>query len=214
MQTTTVYLIRHGEVDNPTKAIYGRTVDVSLTTVGFNRIKALARNLKNEGVEPTVIISSPLTRAKQSAEAIREIYGEIPVILEDDFQEADVGNLVFKKELNTDWLKSIGGDVYSYKGSELTGIKIEPPEEQAQRVIHGLQKAVKQYQGKTVFVVTHGDPSAFSMWRLLHPEGELPSISELAKNEYLKKGEAFRIVFDGNGKVVEKESGSRLKQVN
>lgn len=52
---TEVYLIRHGEVENPKKIIYGRTVDVSLNEAGFKQLEDLGKSLKSEGVVPMVI---------------------------------------------------------------------------------------------------------------------------------------------------------------
>jgi len=67
---TTIYLIRHGQTDwNKNKIFRGRA-DVPLNEHGRKEAEALARYLKD--VRPTACYSSPLSRARETAEiAIR-----------------------------------------------------------------------------------------------------------------------------------------------
>ncbi len=46
MPLTTVYFIRHGEVYNPDRVLYGNVVDVPLSEVGFDQIRALGKRLE------------------------------------------------------------------------------------------------------------------------------------------------------------------------
>jgi broad specificity phosphatase PhoE len=64
------------------------------------------------------------------------------------------------------------------------------------------------YQGKVVFVVSHGDPLAFLYWQLLHlHENKLPTIKSLehVNGLYLHKAEAWRVLLDEDRQVVEHE---------
>lgn len=109
-----------------------------------------------------------------------------------------------------EWLKRIGGDIYNYNGPDREKIgEIETPEKQIERMKGVIAGILEQHKGETVFVVSHGDPTAFTMWNLTHPDEPLPTIAELAKNNYLKKGEAWKIVFDEPGKVIEHARISR-----
>lgn len=199
---TTIFLIRHGELDNPQRIIYGP--DISLSPKGLMQMESLAKRLRERSYIPIRIYTSPFKRALQSARKIREVYGNIEIVVKHGLRDTDDTPIIGR---SLDWLKSIGGDIYN--SEELRGLSIEKPELIVNRMIVVIKEIQEKNRGETVFVVSHGDSSAFALWRLLHPEGQLPSISELAKSQYLKKGEAFRIVFDGNGKVVENELISR-----
>jgi broad specificity phosphatase PhoE len=64
---TIVHLVRHGEVDNPGKILYGRLPGYRLSELGVQMAKATAESLAGRDV--TYLVSSPLERAVQTAEA-------------------------------------------------------------------------------------------------------------------------------------------------
>jgi broad specificity phosphatase PhoE len=66
--TTIVHLVRHGEVANPDRILYGRIPGFSLSEDGKTMAKAAAGFLADRDV--TVLRSSPLGRAIQTAEPI------------------------------------------------------------------------------------------------------------------------------------------------
>jgi len=63
---TVVHFLRHGEVLNPTKILYGRLTGFRLSPLGEQMAKAAVQALATHDV--TVIVSSPLERAVQTAE--------------------------------------------------------------------------------------------------------------------------------------------------
>jgi broad specificity phosphatase PhoE len=75
MSERVVYLVRHGEVHNPSRVRYGRLPGYSLSERG--RAEALARAswLRSRIRGPLAIVSSPLERAAQTAEVLREALG-------------------------------------------------------------------------------------------------------------------------------------------
>ncbi|MDP7364835.1 MAG: histidine phosphatase family protein, partial [Candidatus Latescibacteria bacterium] len=79
--TTTIYLVRHGEVHNPEQIIYGRLPGFGLSTKGREQVEAAATAL--EKLKPfDVLYSSPLQRAQESA-ALLTARLQMP-ILEDE----------------------------------------------------------------------------------------------------------------------------------
>ena len=66
--TATVHLVRHGEVDNPGGVLYGRLPGFGLSEAGRLMAKAAADYLAGRDV--TVLRSSPLQRALETAEPI------------------------------------------------------------------------------------------------------------------------------------------------
>lgn len=73
MTRTIVNLVRHGEVDNPTGVLYGRLPGFRLSAEG-ERMAVLAADAL-AGRDVRVLVSSPLERAVQTAQAIAERFG-------------------------------------------------------------------------------------------------------------------------------------------
>lgn len=65
---TTVHVLRHGEVYNPSKVLYGRLPDFHLSELGTQMAKAAAEALKDRDV--TYVVASPLERAQETAAPI------------------------------------------------------------------------------------------------------------------------------------------------
>jgi broad specificity phosphatase PhoE len=70
---TAVHVLRHGEVENPTKVLYGRLPGFRLSSLGEQMAKAAAQALAPHDI--TVVVSSPLERAQQTAEPIAAQFG-------------------------------------------------------------------------------------------------------------------------------------------
>jgi broad specificity phosphatase PhoE len=79
-QRTVVHLVRHGEVDNPTRVLYGRLPGFHLSEDGRIMAKAAADFLAGHDV--TVLRSSPLERARETAEPIAAEFG-LPVAVDE-----------------------------------------------------------------------------------------------------------------------------------
>ena len=65
---TTVHVLRHGEVYNPSRILYGRLPDFHLSELGAQMAKAAAEALKDRDV--TYVVASPLERAQETAAPI------------------------------------------------------------------------------------------------------------------------------------------------
>ncbi len=70
---TTVHVLRHGEVHNPDKILYGRLPDFHLSELGRQMAKADAEALADRDV--THVVASPLERAQETAEPIAAQFG-------------------------------------------------------------------------------------------------------------------------------------------
>jgi len=79
-ETTVVHLVRHGEVDNPRRVIYGRIPGFHLSAEGRVMAKAAADLLAGRDV--TVLRSSPLDRALETAEPMAAQFG-LDVVIDD-----------------------------------------------------------------------------------------------------------------------------------
>jgi broad specificity phosphatase PhoE len=72
-QQTVVHLLRHGEVHNPGHIIYGRLADFHLSEDGRMMAKAAAGFFAGRDV--TALFSSPLDRARETAEPLAAQFG-------------------------------------------------------------------------------------------------------------------------------------------
>jgi broad specificity phosphatase PhoE len=84
-ETTVVHLLRHGEVHNPAKVLYGRLPGYRLSTTGEAMALAAAEWFQDKRVSH--LGSSPLERAQQTAEPIAEALS-LPVTIDERLIEA------------------------------------------------------------------------------------------------------------------------------
>ena len=70
---TTVHVLRHGEVYNPAKILYGRLPDFHLSELGRQMAKADAEALAQNDI--THVVASPLERAQETAEPMAAQFG-------------------------------------------------------------------------------------------------------------------------------------------
>ena len=71
--TTIVHVLRHGEVHNPDKILYGRLPGFHLSDLGAQMAKAAAQSLVDRDV--THLVASPLERAQETAEPFAAQFG-------------------------------------------------------------------------------------------------------------------------------------------
>lgn len=83
---TTVHLVRHGEVDNPGKVLYGRMPGFKLSPLGVQMADLTAAYLRDRDI--VHLVSSPLERAQQTIEPLAEA-AHLPVTLDERVIEAD-----------------------------------------------------------------------------------------------------------------------------
>ena len=70
---TTIYLVRHGQVQNPDRVLYGRLPGFNLSARGRAQAELLGKHFA--GVRLTAVVASPLERAQQTAAAIAAPHG-------------------------------------------------------------------------------------------------------------------------------------------
>lgn len=82
---TTVHLLRHGEVHNPTKVLYGRLPGYHLSEAGKEMAEKVGATLAGRDI--THLVSSPLERAQETAAPIAATLG-LPVHTDERLIEA------------------------------------------------------------------------------------------------------------------------------
>jgi len=75
-----LHLVRHGEVHNPGRVLYGRLPDYHLSEAGVRMAEAAAAHVAAQGRPVTALRCSPLERTQESAAPFAERFGLTPVI--------------------------------------------------------------------------------------------------------------------------------------
>jgi probable phosphoglycerate mutase len=151
---TTTLLLRHGQTELSTERRFAGRGDTPLTKEGVKQAGLAARRLADAGIE--AIVSSPLQRARRTAEAVAEATGA-PLVVYDDLVEADFGfwqGLTFG-EAAKKWPDELS--------AWMTSPDAAPPEGEsfamvALRVLAGLDRLLAEYQHRKVVVVSHVTP--------------------------------------------------------
>ena len=155
---TTILLVRHGQTEMSVERRYSGRGDVPLTELGEQQARAVAKRLAADGVGAGAvpIISSPLTRTRQTAEAIAEAAGG-EVRFHDGLLETDFGaweGLTFLEaaeqypDLHRKWL---GDPAAEPPGGESLEAVFE-------RTRAACDELVERFAGQTVVVVSHVTP--------------------------------------------------------
>ncbi|WP_309928232.1 histidine phosphatase family protein [Arthrobacter sp. 1088] len=144
MTLTTFALVRHGQTDwNAERRLQGAT-DIPLNDVGREQAREAVATLSN--YQWDAIVSSPLSRAAETADLIAEGLGltvarRVPELIERSFGPAE--GLQAGPELEA--LRIPGG----FRGGE-------SDDDAASRGIDALEQLAQEFSGQRVLVVTHG----------------------------------------------------------
>ena len=203
MKNTTIFLVRHGEIDNPRNIIYGSNIEMKLSDKGRMQIKKLAFQILKSGIIPSKIYSSNLERAVESATILAKVLGVLDIRKESDLKDSFVPAIAGKPISFINDLHSRGLDEYNEKFLEHGN---ESREDVTNRMFRVYQKAIFQSQ-KCVVLVSHGDPIRFLLYKLENPESLLiPGMNILAKTDYLPKGHAWKLLLNDQGDLLSKNS--------
>ena len=90
-----IYFVRHGQSKANEAGLFAGKLDSLLTANGVNEAIELGQSLKRMGVRPTRVVVSSLSRARDTARIIAEQigYNSDGIIIDEDFDEYDFGNL-------------------------------------------------------------------------------------------------------------------------
>lgn len=156
-------LVRHGEsIGNFENRLQGQQ-DYDLTETGYRQAELTAERLA--GMATTAVYTSPLLRARRTAEAIGRRLGLEPVILP-EVSEYDFGDM--------------SGATYAEVRRHFAALSAVPPgpedrvypgeegrDKFAQRVKRALWRVAGDHPGESVAVVSHGGPIALFCQSLL-----------------------------------------------
>ena len=166
---TTLLLVRHAETeDNVSMRLSGWT-DADLSQRGEDQIELLADHFNRQHGQVDALYSSPLIRARRTAEAIGGLTGHTPILL-DDLREMYFGELDGRpfEELREAYAHLLEAD----ENGELEDFVWPSGESRSgftSRVLRVINGIARRHPGRAVGVVTHGGVIA-TLLTILHGE--------------------------------------------
>jgi len=151
--SSTVHVVRHGEVENPEKILYGRQPGWRLSTRGQEMAQVIGEWSK--AIDLGALHVSPLQRAQETAAPIAKAHG---IAITTDERLIEAANIFEGKsfELGSGVLKHPGSWRYLYNPWKPSWG--EPYEEQINRMLAAIFAAKKAANGKDAIVVSHQLP--------------------------------------------------------
>ena len=184
MPETVVHLVRHGQVENPRRVLYGRLPGYSLSTRGQAQAGLLARHFAD--VPLAAVLASPLERAQQTATPIAATHG---LELRTDLRLIESSNVFEGVAGNVAWYilrhPKIWWQLRDLRAPSWGERNVDMVER-----VHAVVAAVRdEFAGQHVVLVSHQAPIwvarlAFERRRLTHWPGRrrctLASVTTLA----------------------------------
>lgn len=187
---TIVYLIRHGAYENPKQIFHGRLPGFPLSKEGHQQAEKIAGFLKKQPI--TVIYSSRLTRAYQTAEIIAK---KSRITVQVSRRLLDIRTPLQGKPLS--YARRYDGNFYQpmfvRKGAE----RLLDVFSRADRFLRG---KVRMHAGRQFVVVTHGDLIMTVYDR--YCGRPWPAHGYSFKNWYVPQASGLKIEFDASGNPV------------
>ncbi len=201
---TEIFVICHAEViypvdDQGRKLMY--PPETHLSDEGRNQFRSFAMGLRNKGIELDLIETSPYVRAYESAIILASVFGIKEPVKNQNLIDSYIPGWIGIPLSEQQKLVDKGEDIYQYPRTE----NQESYEHIARRMFEEFRNIIRRNDSKIVTIISHGDPIRLLMYRLGHPEGSIPNMSILSKDGYLKRGEAFRVKADQEGRILEAE---------
>jgi len=189
-----LYLIRHADVENPNKVLYGHLDGFQLSALGRAQAEALGDQLRSEDL--TRIVSSPLARAVETARLINERLAR-PAVLETDpaLREAEFSR--YLQGLPYWQVPLLRPLWFVHKARRGLVAGDESIDRLGGRILEVVRRLARDHPGETMAVVSHADPLN-AAWILL--DGRAHNEREMYRKAMDKAG-MLRLEMDGETPV-------------
>lgn len=151
---TELYLVRHGQTAGNVNRLFIGATDIPLDETGERQ--ALELGERFAGIELDDIVTSPLQRARKTAEAIGNVTGHSPIVVpglsEMDFGKAE--GLSFQQVIEQ--FPELRDDLGTISNLNLTFPGGESRRGFVERITTAFLGIIERYEGKTVAAVAHG----------------------------------------------------------
>jgi broad specificity phosphatase PhoE len=161
---TILTLVRHGETDANLEGVWHGSTDTALTERGLAQASCVAAYLNERHADAAALYSSPLQRARHTAEAIAEALG-LALRVDEGLTEYHLGCWEGKtyRDLQDEhrlWHHMKRDPDFAPHGGE-------SPRQVTQRFTRALLRIARTHPGRRVIVVCHGGALSMSLGHLL-----------------------------------------------
>jgi broad specificity phosphatase PhoE len=170
---TRLYLLRHADVENPKRLLYGHLDGFPLSARGREQATEVGRRLRDRGI--TRIVHSPLERALETATLVsRELPAPVPLIPDPELREADFSRYLQGLPY---WQIPVRRPLwFAHKGRRGLVPGDEPIQRLGGRILAVARRVAGERPGEPAVLVSHADPLQ-AAWVLLdgraHNEREM-----------------------------------------
>jgi ribonuclease H / adenosylcobalamin/alpha-ribazole phosphatase len=152
--TTVTHLLRHGQTEHTPERRFSGSSDLPLSELGRAEARAAAKHLADRGID--VVVSSPLQRCRETAQAAADVLG-LPVEIDEDLRELDFGEW---EGLTGDEMRARSPLAYRrwWGATDVRAPGGESVADVSARVARARRRIHERHAGKTVLVVSHVTP--------------------------------------------------------
>jgi probable phosphoglycerate mutase len=185
-----IIFLRHAQAENNTKRILaGRTEGVPLTKTGIEQAERIAKYLAP--IDISAIYSSPIERAKHTAEIVANAFDQdtVGVELDERLTEIDMGKFT---RMNYDDMFAKYGNIFLkfYENDPvISEHEVETFPDVQKRVLDMVDHVLKKHKNENVILVTHMDPIKSMLAKVMNllPETLFELIIENASLTIIKE---------------------------
>jgi 2,3-bisphosphoglycerate-dependent phosphoglycerate mutase len=179
-----VWLIRHGESEANAGLVTAEVENIKLTQKGQQQAKQVALCFSEE---PSLIVTSPYLRTKQTAEATIERF---PRVSQSEWEVQEFSYLATVRRKNTTWIQRVPMAEEYWQRCDPFYCDGEGAESFAEMIerCYGLQKEISQLEDQFVAIFTHEIFMRVFIWLLLTNSVEVTS-------ENMRKIQVFLDIF-------------------
>jgi broad specificity phosphatase PhoE len=189
--STRVLLMRHADVENPNRVLYGHLPGFRLSALGRAQATAVGQSLRNSGLRR--IVHSPLDRARETAELINaQLPAPVPMIATSELREADIGRYLQGVPYWQIPIRRPRWFLHKLRRGSIAGD--ESIDELGGRIKAVIERVAREYPGEVSLLVSHADPIQ-AAWVLM--EGRPQTERELYRKS-IARAAMLQLDLDGD----------------
>lgn len=189
--STTIYLVRHGAVENPGQVIYGRMPGFPLSAEGREQAHRLGRHLSGKKI--SAMYASPLVRTRETAGIIASFHKRVDILFDERLLEVHSPGLEgkpFADFAREEWNFYKPRYIRQFGGERLIDIW--------KRMREFIAESAVKHRGQEIVVVSHGDP--IMIVQAKH-RGKRLVLGEIRGPEYVGTAQGIQLDFNEFGAV-------------
>ena len=174
--------MRHADVENPNRVLYGHLPGFNLSALGRKQATAVGESLRNSGIRR--IVHSPLDRARETAELVNaQLPTPVPLIVEPALREAEIGRYLQGVPYWQIPIRRPRWFVHKIRRGTIAGD--ESIEQLGGRVKAVVEQVARDHPGEVSLLISHADPIQ-AAWVLM--EGRPQTERELYRKSIARAG--------------------------